>query len=277
MRSINLREYDQNIEVNTSALSGNYSHEAILNPIKIRKGQTRWNQCTQKFREFNGQALEGPVLDIGCGVGYFVYEGLQHGVDIRGVDRSIGKIDRYRYLIKQSSSPEKWAQKCFVADGTVLPFPSNSFSAVTSWWVLEHIADTKKTIHEMVRITKPKGIIVIRAQDARADWEGHCKVPWIPYLSANQVRVWVEEFGGSLAARQNVYDVTQPQIISLLKEKGCRIVSKALTPPVLLDNVVLKNYTEGQIRQLAQVMKNEYETGRWCPKPDGLYLYAQKA
>lgn len=278
MESINFNQSDHSRELNVSASHDKYSHENIVNPAKIKKAQSRWNQCIQKFRGINEHAFDGPVLDFGCGVGYFVYEGLQRGIDIFGVDRAIGKIKRYQYLLKQNKSPEKWAQNCLIADGTVLPFPSNSFSAVTSWWVFEHIANTREAIDEIVRITKPEGIIVIRAQDARTGWEGHCKIPWIPYLSGKLANAWIDEFEGSPDERENVYDITQPQIVSLLEEKGCRIVCKDRTPPPIpLSNFTLKNCTEEQIRKLARIKKVEYESGIWRPKPDGLYLYAQKS
>ena len=277
MNSFKIRKYNQGIAENAAAVNGKYSEEAIFNQSKIRKGKSRWNQCVEKFCKINEQVLKGPILDCGCGVGYFVYEGLQRGMDIWGVDRSVGKINRYQLLVRKSLSHERWLKRCLVADGTVLPFPSNSFSAVTSWWVLEHIADITEAIHEIIRITKPEGIIVIRAQDARSGWEGHCKIPWIPFLSGSLARAWIEEFGSSPSAHENVYDITQPQVVSILEEKGCRIISKALTPSALpLENIDLNNCTIGQICQLARAKKVEYETGLWRPNPDGLYLYAQK-
>jgi ubiquinone/menaquinone biosynthesis C-methylase UbiE len=277
MNSFKIPKQNQATAENAAAVYGKYSKEAIFNPSKIGKGKSRWNQCVEKFSKINEQVLKGPILDCGSGVGYFVYEGLQSGIDIWGVDRGIGKIKRYQQLIKQSLSPGEWSKRCLVGDGTVLPFPSDSFSAVTSWWVLEHIADFTEAIHEIIRITQPEGLIVIRAQDARSGWEGHCKIPWIHFLSGSLARVWIEEFGSSPAAHENVYDFTQPQVVSILEEKGCRIISKALTPPVLpLENIDLNNCTEEQICQLARAKKVEYETGLWRPNPDGLYLYAQK-
>ncbi len=277
MKPTNFQISDHGNEISTSESDSKYSHDAILNTSKIKKGQTRWNQCFQNFNKINKQAFDGPVLDFGCGVGYFVYEGLRRGINIWGVDTAIGKIKRYQYLIKHSQGPEEWYRKCLLADGMTLPFPSNTFSAVTSWWVLEHIATPNEIIHELVRITQPGGVIVIRAQDARTDWEGHCKIPWIPYLSGKLARVWIEEFGKSITKYENVYNITQPQVIAILEERGFRIISKAPTPPpVMVGNSSLENCTVEEVRQLARLKKVEYDAGRWSPNPDGLYLYAQK-
>jgi len=254
-----------------------YSTESFLNPIKIKKGKTRWNQCMQKLAEIDQQTLTGAVLDFGCGIGHFVHEGLQRGINIWGVDSDISKIKRYRLLIEYSSGPQVWLKKCFVADGRFLPFPSGFFSVVTSWWVLEHIATPMEVIDEIVRVTAPRGVIVLRAQDARSDWEGHCKIPWLPYLSGDLAKCWIEEFGKFSGMYENVYNITQPQVISKLEERGCEIISRDPTPaPVFPKDFILENCTRDEIRQLARHKKNEFERGLCCPKADGLYLYAQK-
>lgn len=251
--------------------------ESVVNLEKIKKGKTRWNQCVQKVEELDARILEGPHLDCGSGSGYFVHEGLQRGFDIWGVDRDISKLTRYRRLIELSSSPANWRRKCLLADGSSLPFPSHCFSLVTSWWVLEHIATPMEVICEMVRVTKSGGIVVVRAQDARSGWEGHCKIPWIPYLSGQLARCWIEEFDKSPLMYENVYNITQSEVIDFFKELGCHILARDVTPPPIpTGSLALENCTETEIRRLAQQKRREYEQGLWCPKPDGLYLYAKK-
>ncbi|MGW8195411.1 MAG: class I SAM-dependent methyltransferase [Desulforhopalus sp.] len=251
--------------------------DPVVNPEKIKKGKTRWNQCVQKVEELDAQILEGPVLDFGSGIGYFVLEGLRRGFDIWGVDRDMSKLERYRMLIELTSSPANWSKRCLIANGRTLPFPSRCFSLVTSWWVLEHIAAPLEVIREMVRVTRIGGVVVVRAQDARSGWEGHCKIPWIPYLSGQQARYWIEEFGESPLMYENVYNITQPEVIDSLEELGCRILSRDDTPPPIpFGSLVVDNCTESEIRRLARQKKREYDQGIWRPKPDGLYLYAQK-
>ncbi|MCK5515900.1 MAG: class I SAM-dependent methyltransferase, partial [Desulfobulbaceae bacterium] len=116
-----------------------YTRKAVLIPSKVRKGKTRWNQCVEELVKINSHLLQGPVLDFGCGGGYFVLEGLRRDLDIWGVDQLVGKIKRYRKLVEYTSSPKGWEQRCLVGDGRVLPFPSDYFDFVSSWWVFEHI------------------------------------------------------------------------------------------------------------------------------------------
>ena len=217
-------------ELNGSPTSSEqkYSRKSILNPKKIRKGVTRWNQFNETMSEISPGLSKGPVLDFGSGVGYFVLEGLRRRINIWGVDLLPGKINRFKKLIQYTESPQQWEQRCVVASGLELPFASNFFSAVCSWYVYEHIADPGPCIREMVRVTKPGGLIMIRAQDARNGWEGHCKIPWVPFLPRRLAIAWIEEFGADPVLREGVIDVTQPQIEAIFKELHCTVVKRLL-------------------------------------------------
>lgn len=104
-------------EVRTSLRAKKYSRETICNPKKMRKGVTRWNQFKENLLKLNPQALNGPILDFGSGVGYFVLEGLKRNLNVWGVDKLPGKIDRFKRLVSYSDSPEAW--KINVSSGTV--------------------------------------------------------------------------------------------------------------------------------------------------------------
>jgi len=263
------------ISTDTSSANSKYSRKSILNPKKIKKGQTRWNQFSRTLLDFSPPALDGPILDFGSGVGYFVLEGLRRDMDIRGVDILPGKIVRYRHLVDYTGSPGSWKKRCLVANGEQLPFPSDSFSAVCSWYVFEHIANPGRCIREMVRVTRPDGIIAIRAQDARNGWEGHCKIPWVPFLSERLSRVWIETFGVSPTLREGVYDITQPQVKAILMELGCRILVEAPEPQQLIENHRVLA-TEEMVREKARQVRDEFVSGKWQPQPENLYIYAQK-
>ncbi len=252
-----------------------FSREDIMRPAKIRKGKTRWNQCSEALASIETTILQGPILDFGCGVGYFILEGLARGLNVWGVDMLPGKIKRYQSLVDYSSRPVPWKSRCIIGDGADLPFSSDYFSAVTSWFVFEHIANPGEVLRELVRVVRPGGVILVRAQDARCNWEGHCKIPWIPFLRPKLARVWVDEFGKSFSLRDGVYDITQPQVISILETLGCSIVrqDKPLPP---LDDIYLGCHSEEEVRKVARIVKKDLESGRFVPRQDGLYLIAQK-
>jgi len=252
-----------------------YNRKAILNPKKIRKGYTRWNQFTVSLSEIDGQTLQGPILDFGSGVGYFVLEGLRRRMNIWGVDILPGKIERYNRLIDYSESPKEWKGRCLAGNGRELPFRSDTFGAISSWYVFEHIANPGEIIRELVRVTRSGGIVSIRAQDARNGWEGHCKIPWIPFLSERMARAWIEEFDGSAELRRGVFDITQPQVIAIFEELNCKIVLQAADPAALIADH-WKLATEAEIRRKARRVRRRFEAGEWLPQPENLYVFAQK-
>lgn len=242
---------------------------------KLTKGKTRWNQFAAALLSINPRMFGGPMLDFGCGIGCFVLEGLQRKMEMWGVDQSPSKIERYSKLVQAISCPPSWVKRCFTADGADLPFRSNAFAAVSSWYVFEHIQNPGEILRELVRVTRREGVIAIRAQDARNGWEGHCKIPWVPFLSGRLARAWIEEFGRSPVQRDAVYDITQPQFISILETLGCRIAIQAPDPRVLIEDHLELN-TEEKIRCKARQVKAMVESGEWVPQPENLYIYAQK-
>ena len=261
--------------VHTPDPDDKYSPNSILNPKKLKKGRTRWNQYAEALAKIDPKTLSGPMLDFGSGNGYFVMEGLKRKMNIWGVDRLPGKIKRFQDLIELTSSPHDWKNRCTVADGTDLPFPSDCFAAVSSWYVFEHIKAPGPIIRELVRVTRPGGVISIRAQDARNGWEGHCKIPWVPFLSDRLARVWIEAFGKSPELRKGVFEITQPQVIAILEALGCRIAIQAPEPRTLIKDHS-RLISERDVRRAARRIKTAFESGQWQPQPENLYVFAQK-
>ena len=251
-----------------------FSRALLLNPKKLRKGQTRWNQFVQVLNRYAPPHDRGPLLDFGCGIGYFVHEGLLRGNDIWGVDIRRSKIERFRKLLDFADSPGRWKQRCLVGDGEALPFGTGRFTAVCSWYVLEHLANLASVMRELVRITAPSGLVVLRAQDARNGWEGHCRIPWVPFLSGRLAAAWMDEFGAEAIKREGVWDITQPQVISILETLGCEIVSKAPEPRVLIERH-WDLHSEEALRRTARRVKALLADGQWQPQRENLYVVAR--
>ncbi len=252
-----------------------FSRRHLLNPKKLRKGKTRWNQVAEILHRYATLQDRGPLLDLGCGIGYFVHEGLLRGKDIWGVDVSKSKTQRFRKLIELSDGPAHWKKRCLVGNGEELPFQTGRFTAVCSWYVLEHLDNPGGVIRELLRVTAPEGLVVLRAQDARNGWEGHCRIPWIPFLSGRLAAAWMDEFGAETGQREGVFDITQPQVISMLETMGCRIVSKAPEPQTLIQRH-WDLHSEEAVRQTARRIKAMLADNTWQPQAENLYIVARK-
>lgn len=247
-----------------------------VNTKKLDKSRHRCHQLDLLTQAFCPGANSGPLLDCGCGLGYFTLAALEKGWDAWGVDRSYRKLDRYQKMIAGTGHPGQWGYRCLVGDGLELPFAADTFAAVTSWYVLEHIENVPGVLRDIVRVTRPGGVIILKAQDARNGWEGHYNIPWIPFLSGHMARVWLAAFGRRIDPELAVYPVTQPQVISVLEALGCQVAAQALPPQNLIEKP-WRISTEAQVRQTAIRIKQQWEAGHWKPQPENLYVVALKA
>ncbi|MFZ7125151.1 MAG: class I SAM-dependent methyltransferase [Desulfobacterales bacterium] len=248
--------------------------EALMDDRKIKKACNRWDQFFRTLSGIHPAALEGPILDLGCGIGHFVAEGLGRGHDVWGVDSRLSKILRYRNMLKHLDAPMKWHHRAVVGDGFELPFPSKRFSAVSSWYVLEHVWNPGGVLSEIVRILRPGGVVALKAQDARNGWEGHYKIPWVPFLSGSLRKVWLDVFEKASDSEKNVVEITQPQVEAILETLGCRIVKRAPDPQCLYPNASLESASD--VRSLAMEVKASWNSGTWRPQPENLFVYARK-
>lgn len=96
-------------------------------------------------------AQGGPVLDVGCGVGQVVEALNQSGVHALGVDISHPNIER---ALARGVT-------CQCYDGKRLPFEDGHFTAVGAFNVLEHVDDPSGFLDELVRVTRPGGMVVV--------------------------------------------------------------------------------------------------------------------
>jgi 2-polyprenyl-3-methyl-5-hydroxy-6-metoxy-1,4-benzoquinol methylase len=105
-----------------------------------------------KYSDTLARGLRGArVLDVGCGTGQVLQRLLEQGCDAHGVDVSEPNIRRARHLTSQ----------CQLYDGHRLPFADGWFDAAGALNVLEHVEQPERFIHELVRVVKPGGRVVL--------------------------------------------------------------------------------------------------------------------
>jgi ubiquinone/menaquinone biosynthesis C-methylase UbiE len=107
-------------------------------------------QCVAYILEHIDPAADG-VIDIGCGLGFFLKKLVGHGVkDVWGCD-----------LYDEMNIPGIRYKKGNIE---ALPFPDNSFDVVVCSHILEHVKDFDKAVSEIKRIARKKVIITIPRQ-----------------------------------------------------------------------------------------------------------------
>ena len=124
-------------------------------------------QNLQKRVRFVRDRLPPParVLDVGCGTGLLAQRLAGQGYDVVGLDLSLG-------MLLQGGQALRYAQ----GDAAALPFPDAAFDGAVTVAALHHIFEPAKvaaTIAEMVRVTRPGGIVVI--------WDHNPLNPYWPF------------------------------------------------------------------------------------------------
>src|SRR5438552_9366791 len=102
------------------------------------------------------------ILDAGCGNGRysrFLLRQADADAILTAFDYSQGMLQRARDRL----GPERVTQ--VAADLTRLPYADSTFDAIVCGWVLEHLPDPQPGLHELARVLKPGGKLLLMATE----------------------------------------------------------------------------------------------------------------
>lgn len=108
------------------------------------------------------------VLDVGGGPGYFSAAFRARGATYNSLDADLGELSGL-------GDPEPGT---VLGSGMELPFRDGSFDVTYSSNVLEHVNRPWVMADEMVRVTKPGGLIFLSYTLWWGPWGGHETAPW---------------------------------------------------------------------------------------------------
>lgn len=122
----------------------------------------------KKFQQVTKDLDTGKVLDIGCGIGDFLAYCKKEGWKVSGLEPN----EQARKLVLKNHQIE-------VEDvSEISKLPNEQFDLITLFHVLEHVAEPKDMVSEILRILKPGGRLVI-ALPNNASWDAkHYKAFW---------------------------------------------------------------------------------------------------
>lgn len=120
-----------------------------------------------RIRFFRGVKKRGRLLDIGCGMGYFLLACRNHGYHVEGFDIS---NDAAAYVKEKLGIPVR------TGDLESLPYERGTFDIITMWHFLEHTPDPRVYLRKTWEWLKPGGLLVVdvpnyAGTDARRTWE----------------------------------------------------------------------------------------------------------
>ncbi|MGC5308783.1 class I SAM-dependent methyltransferase [Micromonospora zamorensis] len=135
--------------------------------------------AADSVRQVSGYtALTGrTLLDVGGGPGYFAAAFRAAGARYVGLDPDVGDF---------SAAGESVAGM-LRGSGTALPVRSASVDIAFSSNVLEHVSEPPRMLDEMVRVTRPGGVLFVSFTPWLSPWGGHETAPW-HYLGGDRAR-----------------------------------------------------------------------------------------
>ena len=150
----------------------------------------------------------GPLLDIGCSVGYTLRAARELGLAPTGSDLS-------QYAIQACRDQGFRAER---GELSQLPFAAGEFGLVTMKHVLEHTAEPRAALREVRRVLRPGGGVFIAIPHA-----GYRKAEAAPQAS----RYYLPSAHG----REHFVYYTPQTLTRLLEQEGFRVV--AVNPQLL--------------------------------------------
>lgn len=125
-----------------------------------RAGQQRRLDLILKH---GGEAARGVFLENGCGVGMYVEHMLPYARRVIGLE----------YDLERAAEAHSRSECIVCAAGERLPFPDQSFDAIVSHEVLEHVQDDRMAVQEMVRVLRPGGRVILFVPNRGYPFETH--------------------------------------------------------------------------------------------------------
>lgn len=109
------------------------------------------------------------LLDVGGGPGYFADAFRARGARYLGLDADVGELSLHGREVRRDT---------VLGSGTALPFRDGSVDVCYSSNVLEHVAEPERMAGEMVRVTRPGGLVFLSYNNWLAPNGGHETAPW---------------------------------------------------------------------------------------------------
>jgi len=106
----------------------------------------------EKVKKLRTVIPRGKILDVGCGVGYFVKQALLAGYDAYGIELSRAAVTFGRQHLNLN---------LFLGNFLTFPFPEGDYDAVTLWHTFEHLPEPRLVLRRIHELLKSGGFVLI--------------------------------------------------------------------------------------------------------------------
>lgn len=178
------------------------------------------------------------VLDVGGGPGYFADAFESAGATYVPLDADAGELA----LHGREPGP-----RTVLGDGTSLPFADGAFDVAYSSNVAEHVARPWAMADEMLRVTRPGGLLFLSYTLWYGPWGGHETSPWHYLGGERAARRYAEEHGHR---PKNLYGES---LFPITASAGARWARRQARSGALVDVELVPRYLPAWASPVARV------------------------
>lgn len=178
-------------------VDGTHAAQQFIQCLKLQQSLESYHRYKHKTFEQMHLMAGASVLEVGCGTG-------EDAIALAKLVGNTGKVtavDRSRAMLNQAiASIENLALpiECVLADAQQLPFADNTFDAARVDRTLQHIANPRLAIAEMVRVVRPGGWVVA----VEPDWGTFTVDSDQRPLTRQLLNLWCDNFPSGWVGRQ---------------------------------------------------------------------------
>jgi SAM-dependent methyltransferase len=151
------------------------------------------------------------VIDVGAGSGFFTRAIEAAGARCAGVDCDAGEMTAH-------GAPPRTA---VLGSALRLPLRTDSADLCFSSNVLEHVPDPWRMGEEMLRVTRPGGLVYLSFTNWLSPWGGHETSPW-HYLGGERAARWYERRNGRPPKNRFGHGLHPVSVADTLRWAGAR-------------------------------------------------------
>lgn len=163
-----------------------YGRNDYLSPITIK----RYNELLDYFEKFR---KNNKILDVGCGIGYFLEEAKKRGWTVYGTEYT---QEACAICISKNISMQK-------GELEENNYPLNSFDVITSFEVIEHINNPILELSKFYNLLRKGGLVYITTPNfnsllryrLKAEYNVICYPEHLSYYTPRTIRLLMKKTG----------------------------------------------------------------------------------
>ncbi len=135
--------------------------ELVDEEVEVREAPVREQVMAERLRWVQRFIASGRLLEIGCADGAFLKLAARAGFHAHGIEPD-----------PVTSAVARQCSNIVVFPGTLAdaPYPAASFDVIVLFHVLEHLDSPRRALHEIHRLLRPGGVIVIETPNIASLW-----------------------------------------------------------------------------------------------------------